>query len=177
MLKRLGLLFINTVFTVLILIYLILEELVWERIAEPIYRFLHSLKILQRLEGVIHGLNRYTILIIFLLLFVIVEGLGIVAIGFFANGLPIIGMAIYAAKIPITAITFWLFKVAKDKLMTFGWFLWCYDGLQAVILKIKTSRIYINIKTRMHNIKVWIKAIFSSAPVQRIRAMLGFKAN
>ena len=175
MLKRLPLLFFNTLLTVLILIYLILEELVWERIAEPVYRFLHSLKLLQRLEQTIHGLNRYTILIIFLILFVIVEALGIVAIGLFANGLPFIGTAVYAGKIPITALTFWLFKVAKDKLMTFAWFKWCYDGLQAIILKIKTSRIYVNIKTRLHNIKAWIKGIFASALVRRLRALLGFK--
>jgi hypothetical protein len=175
MLKRFLLLLINTLFTVLILIYLVLEELVWERIAEPVYRFLHGLKILQRLEYTINGLNRYVILIIFLLLFVIVEGLGVVAIGLFANGLPLIGTAVYAGKIPITAITFWLFKIAKDKLMTFAWFLWCYDGLQAVILKIKTSRIYMAVKTRLHNVKVWVKGVFASAPVQRLRAILGFK--
>jgi len=166
---------LNILLTILILIYLILEELIWERIAEPVYRFLHSLKLLQRLEQTIHGLNRYTILIIFLILFVVVEGLGIVAIGLFANGLPLLGTAVYAGKIPITALTFWLFKIAKDKLMTFAWFKWCYDGLQAIILKIKTSQIYINIKTRLHNSKAWLKGIFASAPVRKLRALLGFK--
>jgi len=177
MLKRLSLLFANTLLTVLILIYLILEELVWERIAEPLYRFLHGLKILQRLESVIHGLNRYTILIVFLLLFSVVEALGVIAFGLFASGLPVIGVVVYAAKIPITALTFWLFKIAKDKLLTFAWFNWCYDGLQSVISAIKNSRIYIGIKTRMHSVKAWVKALFASAPVQRIRALLGFKAN
>ncbi len=166
---------INILLTILILIYLILEELIWDRIAEPVYRFLHGLKLLQRLESTVHGLNRYTILVIFLFLFALVEGLGLVAIGLFANGLPLIGMAVYAGKIPIAAITFWLFRIAKDKLMTFAWFKWCYDGLQNVLLKIKTSRIYVGIKTRMHNIKLWVKGIFSSRPMLRLRALLGFK--
>lgn len=175
MLKRFSLLFANTLLTALILVYLILEELIWERIAEPVYRFLHGLKILQRLEASIHGLNRYMILIIFLLLFILVEALGIVAFGLFASGIPVIGATVYAAKIPITALTFWLFKVAKDKLLTFGWFKWCYDGLQTVILAIKNSHIYISIKTRTHTLKLWIKALFNSVPVQRLRALLGFE--
>ncbi len=163
---------INILLTILIFFYLILEELVWERIAEPVYRFLHGLKLLQRLEGTVHGLNRYTILIIFLFLFALVEALGIVAIALFANGLPVIGAAVYAGKIPIAAVTFWLFRIAKDKLMTFAWFKWCYDGLQNVLLKIKTSRIYVSIKTRLHNMKAWMKGIFSTAPILRLRGLL-----
>jgi hypothetical protein len=170
---------INILLTILIFFYLILEELVWERIAEPVYRFLHGLKLLQRLESTVHGLNRYTVLILFVAMFIIVEGLGLVALALFANGLPVIGTAVYAGKIPITAITFWLFKVAKVKLMTFAWFKWCYDGLQSIIFKIKSSRIYVGILTRMRNIKLWVKSIFSSAPILRLRAflraMLGLK--
>jgi hypothetical protein len=166
---------INILLTVLILIYLLMEELIWDRIAEPVYRFLHGLKLLQRLESTVYGLNRYTILIIFLFLFAIVEALGIIALGLFANGLPLLGIAMYAGKIPIAAFTFWLFRIAKDKLMTFAWFKWCYDSLQAMLLKIKTSQIYVGIKTRMHNIKLWVKGVFSSAPIQRLRALLGFK--
>ncbi len=166
---------INILLTILIVIYLLLEELIWDSIAEPIYRFLHSLKLLQRLESTVHGLNRYAILIIFLFLFALVEVLGIVALGLFANGLPLLGVAVYAGKIPIAAVTFWLFRIAKDKLMTFAWFKWCYDGLQAILLKIKTSRIYIGIKTRMHNIKLWVKGIFSCAPVMWFRRLFGFK--
>lgn len=176
MLKTLFRKTLNAVLTILILIYLILDELIWERIAEPIYEYIHGLKVLERVEQTLHAQNRYAILCFFLLLFGSVEGLGIVAIGLFAQGQVVIATVIYAAKIPIAAFTFWIFRITQDKLLTFAWFKWCYDGLQSVLLKIKTSTIYINVKTRLHDIKAWIKGIFTSAQIRRLRAMLGFKA-
>lgn len=175
MLKTLFRKTLNAVLTVLILIYLILDELVWERIAEPIYEYLHGLKILEKVEQSLHAQNRYIILSFFLLLFASVEGLGIVAIGLFAEGQIVVATVIYAAKIPIAAFTFWVFRITQDKLLTFAWFKWCYDGLQSVLLKIKTSAVYINIKTRLHAIKTWIKGFFSSAPMRRLRALFGHK--
>ena len=166
----------NTLLTILVLAYLILEEFIWDRIADPIYRFLHSLKILQRLESVIHRLNRYTLLIIFLLLFVAVELLGVVAIALIAQGQVLVATFIYAGKIPIAAFTFWLFKVAKDKLLTFGWFNYCYEGLLNIINKIKTSAVYINIKSKIHIVKAWLKNLHIRHLVNRLKLALGFKA-
>ena len=57
MLKTLYRKFINALLTVLVFIYLVLEELIWERIAEPIYGFIRELRILQALEAVILRLN------------------------------------------------------------------------------------------------------------------------
>ncbi|MEQ1559046.1 MAG: hypothetical protein ABL933_08950 [Methyloglobulus sp.] len=175
MFKKLFLKLTNPLLTVLVLLYLVLEELVWERIAEPIYQFIHGLKVLQKVEILLQGLNRYAILGFFLLLFAFVEGLSIVAIGFIAQGQVLLATVIYAAKIPIAAFTFWVFRIIQDKLMTFAWFKWCYDGLQTVLMKIKTSTIYINVKTRLHEIKVWVKSVFASAAIRRLKALLGFK--
>lgn len=166
---------VNLVLTILILIYLILEELIWERIAEPIYVFIRELKVLQTLEGSILRLNRYAVLILFLILFAAVELLGIIAIGLFAQGQAVIASVIYLGKIPITAFTFWLFKVAKDKLLGFAWFKFCYDGLLSVIHKIKNSAVYLNVKTKIGAVKMAFKAVLANAPVRRMKAMLGFK--
>ena len=65
MLKTLYRKIVNTLLTVLVFIYLILEELVWERIAEPIYGFIRELKILHKVETLILKLNRYALLIFF----------------------------------------------------------------------------------------------------------------
>jgi hypothetical protein len=175
MLKLLYRKIINALLTVLVFIYLILEELIWERIAEPIYDFIRELKILQTLEQVILRLNRYTVLTLFLALFVAVESLGVVAIGLFANGQVIVASVVYLGKIPITAFTFWLFKVAKDTLMSFAWFKVCYEWLMSILLKIKTSAIYVNIKSKILSVKMWFKAFWASESVRRIKAMLGFK--
>lgn len=161
--------------TILVFIYLIFEELIWDRIAEPIYGFIRDLKILHSVERLILTLNRYALLIIFLLLFTGVEILGIIAIGLFAQGQVVIGAIIYLGKIPIAAFTFWVFQIAKDKLLTFVWFNVCYEWLTAQLHKIKTSAIYLSIKDRMLTVKMWFKNLFASEAVSRIRAVLGFK--
>jgi hypothetical protein len=166
---------VNFLLITLILIYLIFEELIWERIAEPIYGFIRKLKILQTLEHSILRLNRYAVLILFLILFAAVELLGLVAIGLFAEGQVVIASVLYIGKIPITAFTFWLFQIAKDKLLTFAWFTFCYEGLMSVIMKIKTSAIYLNVKAKIVSVKTAFKTVLSSEPVRRMKAMLGFK--
>ncbi len=175
MLKILYRKILNAVLTVLVLIYLVLDELIWERIAEPVYKFIHGLKILQKAEVAIVSLNRYALLVLFLVLFAAVEFLGVVAIGLFAQGLIIPAMALYAGKIPIAAFTFWVFKIAQDKLLTFAWFKFCYEGLLSVLHRIKNSIIYLGIKAKITNIKVWFKAFWASRFVQQIKAI--FRVN
>ncbi len=163
------------VLTILVFIYLVLEELVWERIAEPIYVFIHGLKILKKVEILIHRLNRYTLLVCFLALFAAVEILGVIAIGLFAQGQVLLATVLYVGKIPIAAFTFWVFRIAQDKLMTFVWFKFCYEWLLAQLLKIKTSAIYVKIKANIASVKMWFKNLWASASIRRIRAVLGFK--
>lgn len=175
MLKNLYHKITNALLTVLVFIYLVLEELIWERIAEPIYGFIHGLKILQKVEVLIHNLNRYALLACFLALFVAVELLGIIAIGLFAQGQVLLATMLYAGKIPIAAFTFWVFRIAQDKLMTFAWFKFCYEWLLAQLLKIKTSAIYLKIKANIVSVKTWFKSLWASESVRRIKAALGFQ--
>lgn len=175
MMKTLYRKILNALLTALVLVYLILDELIWERIAEPVYEFIHGLKILHKVEVAIADLNRYTLLILFLSLFAAVEGLGVVAIGLFAQGLIVPAVIIYAGKIPIAAFTFWMFKIAKDKLLTFAWFKFCFEWLLSVLHKIKTSTIYLNIKAKILNIKTWFKNLWGSELVKGIKAVAGFK--
>lgn len=175
MLKNLYHKITNALLTILVFIYLVLEELIWERIAEPIYGFIHGLKILQKVEVLIHNLNRYALLACFLALFVAVELLGIIAIGLFAQGQVLLATMLYAGKIPIAAFTFWVFRIAQDKLMTFAWFKFCYEWLLAQLLKIKTSAIYLKIKANIVSVKTWFKSLWASESVRRIKAALGFQ--
>jgi len=176
MLKTFFLRIYKALLTVFIIIYLILDELIWERIAEPVYEFLHSLKVLQKLEVVIVGLNRYALLVFFLALFAAVELLGVVAIGLFAQGMILPATILYIGKIPITAFTFWMFKIAKEPLLTFAWFKFCYDWLLWGINKIKTSPVYLTIKAKAVSIKIRVKTLWASKTVQRIKAFFRFQS-
>ncbi|MEI7995621.1 MAG: hypothetical protein WCH01_12040 [Methylococcaceae bacterium] len=142
---------------ILVTIYIVLEELIWENIAEPIYIFIHGLSILQEAEEFIGKLNRHVLLVLFLALFTQVELLGIFALKLIGSGNVIAGVTIYAGKIPIAAFTFWLFRISKEKLMTFDWFEQVYGFVISIILKIKMSSIHQRIVTRIKSAKEWLK--------------------
>jgi hypothetical protein len=126
---------------------------VWESIARPIYEYVHSLKILKKVELWVNKVHRTVLLVLFLLLFIKVEILGVAAMALLASGKIVSGVILYATKIPIGAFTFWLFKISKNKLMTFKWFKRSYDFVMSKIEYIKNSEIYKNIKKTTAPIK------------------------
>ncbi|MGR8940982.1 MAG: hypothetical protein ACU83P_05265, partial [Gammaproteobacteria bacterium] len=56
----------NIVLGLLVVVYIVLEELIWDNIAEPVYAFIHGLAILQKAEALIDRLNRHVVLVLFL---------------------------------------------------------------------------------------------------------------
>ncbi|WP_374086806.1 hypothetical protein [Methylomicrobium lacus] len=163
MLKKIIAKIADIVLGVLVTVYIVLEELVWENIAEPIYTFIHGLAILQKAEAFIDRLNRHVLLVLFLALFIQVELLGIFALKLIGTGKVVAGTALYAGKIPVAAFTFWLFRVAKEKLMTFGWFKQAYDLILLIIERIKSSAIHQSIVARLRTGKAWLKTRLSPA--------------
>jgi len=142
---------------ILVIIYIIFEELIWEGIAKPIYEFVHSLKILQKVEVKLHSVNASVILVIFVILLGVVEALGIYAGILFVSGQVLVGLLLYILKIPIAAFTFWVFRITEDKLMQFGWFKWTYDWIMKGIDWLKSREIYISTMERLAAVKVSIK--------------------
>ena len=157
MLKKIFAKFADIVLGILVTVYIVLEELVWETIAEPIYTFIHGLSILQKAEEFINKLNRHVLLVLFLTLFTQVELLGIFALKLIGTGKVIAGTTLYAGKIPVAAFTFWLFRLSKEKLMTFGWFKQAYDLIISIIEKIKMSSIHQRIAAKLKPVKEWLK--------------------
>ena len=160
---------------ILVMIYIVFEELIWEGIAHPVYRYVHSLKILQKVEAVLHGVNRYVILVIFVLMLASVEVFGLYAGYLFVSGNVLLGLSIYLGKIPIAAFTFWMFRITEDKLMKFAWFKWLYERIMRFINWLKSLDIYIStmqkIKTFKEKTKVLKHKYFSqeSSFVRKIK--------
>ncbi len=153
---------LNFFLSFFVLLYIVLEELIWEKIAEPFIRYLRRLRILKKIEHWIEKIDSKIILIIFLMLFVKVELLGIYAGMLFVQGKVVAGSILYLTKIPIAAFTFWLFGVSKIKLLKFRWFSTSYNYMMTIIDRIKHSKTYINIKVKTQKIKLYIKKnIFS----------------
>ena len=142
---------------ILVFIYIVFEELIWEGIAKPIYGYVHGLRILQNVEQYLQRTNRFLILAIFLMMFILVETAGIYAGILFMSGQVVFGLALYISKIPITAFTFWLFRATEDKLMQFTWFKWLYEKIMAMIGWIKTCEAYIRVIEKVKHFKMRIK--------------------
>jgi len=143
---------------ILVIVYIIFEELIWEGIAKPIYEAIHSLKILQKIEEKLQHVNASVILVIFVVLLSIVEVFGIYAGMLFVSGQVTLGLALYVSKIPIAAFTFWLFRVTEDKLMTFAWFKWLYMKMLDAIEWLKTREVYVKTMERLRVLKEKLKA-------------------
>jgi len=144
---------------ILVIVYILFEELIWEGIAKPIYEAIHSLKILQKVEAKLQHVNPSIILVIFVLLLATVETFGIYAGMLFVSGQVLLGLGLYLSKIPIAAFTFWLFRVTEDKLMTFGWFKWLYEKMMTAIDWLKSREMYIKTMERLKSVKARIKKV------------------
>lgn len=143
----------------IVIVYILFEELIWEGIAKPIYQTLHELQILQKIETKLQTVRPSIILFIFVLLFIIVEAAGIYAGMLFVSGQVIIGLILYISKIPIAAFTFWLFRITEEKLMQFGWFKWIYDQIMKAISWVKSCEMYISTLERLGRLKRGLKKV------------------
>ena len=161
----------------LVIAYIIFEELIWEGIAKPIYVAIHNLKILQKVEAKLKHANPSVVLGIFVILLVIVEVFGIYAGILFVSGQVMLGLALYISKIPVAAFTFWLFRVTEDKLMTFAWFKWLYEKMLAGIAWLKSRVMYIKTMERLKAykevVKTWKAKYFTnhSPFIQKIKSL------
>lgn len=150
--------FISLLQILIVMTYIIFEELIWEGIAKPIYETIHALKILQKMEAKLYSVSSSAVLLIFIVLLVVVEVFGIYAAILFVSGHVLLGTTLYISKIPIAAFTFWLFRITEDKLMEFGWFKWIYDWIMKAIDWVKSSEIHKKTMERLMQVKIGIKA-------------------
>jgi len=149
----------------LVMTFVVFEELIWDVFAKPIYEYILNLKILKSLQKRLQSVNRYVILVMFVILFAIVELAGIYAGILAIRGDILYAIVLYLSKIPIAAFTFWLFGATKEKLLSFGWFNWTYEKIISLFERIKQTEIYRRIKEILSIIKrelQRLKALFVS---------------
>ncbi|MDN5064459.1 hypothetical protein [Aliarcobacter butzleri] len=137
---------INFLLIFLVFVYIIFEELIWDKFAKPIISYISNFSLFKNLTPKILALNSYIILIIFIIPFFLVELLGVYAGFVFISGHIILGTFLYLLKIPIAALIFWYFNTTKERLLEFVWFKYIYEKLVLFINKIKNSKAYSLIK-------------------------------
>ncbi len=145
--------------SILVIGYILFEELIWNTFAKPIFQYFKSLAILDSLKTIFLAMNRYLLLTVFITILTITEVLGFAAGYCFINSYIFSGIIVYALKIPVAAFTFWLFDLTKDKLMTFSWLKSAYAYMLEWINKFVHTPIYIYIKARTITVKTKIKQL------------------
>ncbi|MCK5828772.1 MAG: hypothetical protein KAH20_00525 [Methylococcales bacterium] len=145
--------------SILVIGYILFEELIWDVFAKPIFQYIKSLVVLDSLKKIFLKMNRHLLLTVFIVILAITEAMGFLSGFCFINGYILTGMGVYACKIPIAAFTFWLFDLTKDKLMTFNWLKTSYNYIMGVIEKFINSSIHISIKTQISTIRTKIKSL------------------
>ncbi len=146
---------------ILVFLFILFEEIIWEGIAEPIYNRIASMHVLRKIERGVNLLPRSIVLILFLSLLLGVEGAGLFAGVLFVQGYILFGLLLYITKIPIAAFTFWLFKVSREKLLSYTWFAWLYDKLMQGLAWLKEREIYKESMEMLGLLKIKIKSIIS----------------
>lgn len=149
---------------VVVSIYIFFEEFIWELIATPIYRWIKALRPFQKLQYFVNKLDRYSTIFLFIILFLSVESCGVLAGVSFLEGKVVFGLIFYILKLQLATFTFWLFRVSKDKLLTFNWFTWSYNLVLSIIQEIKELSVYRavvsifkKLKIKIASFKVWFK--------------------
>jgi len=127
---------------VMVVVFIVFEEIIWEGIAKPVYDYVYEMRLLQVLQKQLESVNRYVIMIIFMILLAGVEGAGLAAGIMAVRGMIISAALLYGLKIPIAAFTFWLFHISEKKLLSFYWFRWGYELIMTLFRWIKEREIY-----------------------------------
>ncbi len=148
---------IKSVESILVVGYILFEELIWDVFAKPIYQYFKSLIILDSLKKTFLEMNRYVLLSVFISILGITEVMGFLSGFFIINGNFFPGIFVYSLKIPVAAFTFWLFELTKDQLMTFPWLKRAYHYIMSWIEKFINSDIHVYIKARIVGLREKMK--------------------
>lgn len=147
--------------SILVISYILFEELIWNIFAEPIYQYFKSLIVLEPLKVTFLEMNRYLLLCVFIFILLLAESMGLLAGYCFIEGSLVAGIIVYLLKIPVAAFTFWLFDLTKAQLMTFNWLKTAYELIMRMIDKLLDTVIHRYIKARILAIRLIMKQLVS----------------
>jgi len=153
-------------------IYLIFEELIWKRFAYHIYLFFKRLRPIRQFNvHVGRRMNRWLVLGIFTLSFVLVELFGLISVFLIAEGHIKSAIAAYLLKIPGSAFAFGILATGKRKLNSFATFRYVYGHIMRLVDWIKQRDVYHAIKAKLallrQRFRAWLEGFRSRVKTQR----------
>jgi len=140
----------------LIFFYIIFEELIWGKFIYPVKNKIEKI-ISKKINKQIQKQNRYVILFIFLLPYLIAESMGLFSAILIAKGLIILAVIIYVVKIAIAAISFWIFQNNKEKLLSIYLFRLAHTKIVDFFVWVQSTEQYILIRKKIKIMKNFFK--------------------
>lgn len=142
---------------ILVVCFILVEEIVWNKIGEPAYNIVKSLAIMDKFKIWVSDIeHRYLLLFIFLTPFIMMEVLSLVAVKAFAVGAFGLGVTLYVFKIILTVPVAIIFNSAKKTLVSF----WIIKYGYGMLLRFKRSKVFRNVKSYLRELKADVRMFF-----------------
>ena len=151
--------FARILFFILSSIVVILLELFWELGFKGITRRIGRSKIAQWAENRIKTMPNWAVLAIFGAPFILMEMIGILALGAFVSGHIWLGIGLYLFKVFFFIPVHFILHVGEAQLMAIPWFERRYHIITGTLAWFKRSQTYVKIHNLSETIKAHIIAI------------------
>ncbi len=168
--------FARVFFFITAIIVVLFLEIFWELGFKKTSDSFQKSRIAAFFEGHVKEMNKYVILALFGIPFILMEVLGFVAVGFLASGHIFIFIGLYLFKVLFFIPVHFILHVGEDKLMEIPWFERRYKMVMAVLEWFKKSQTYVKVHNFSENIGSYIrgfKNLFSSQVVNMKKAFEG----
>ncbi len=168
--------FARVLFFVMAIIVVLFLEVFWELGFKKTSQTFQKSKIASFFKKHIEEMNRYVVLALFGIPFLLMEVLGFIALGFLASGHLFTFIALYLFKVLFFIPVHFILDIGKDKLMSIAWFKRRYDIIIALLEWFKKSQTYVKVHNFTENIGAYLKgfkSLFSTQVVNLKKAFEG----
>jgi len=140
-------------------VVVVILEIVWELGFKGIRRTIEHSKMATWVEKKIRALPNWGVLVLFRLPFILMELLGIFALGAFISGQVLMGVIMYVVKVLLFIPVHFILHVGESQLNAIAWFKRRYDILTSVVNWFKLSQTYIKVHNITKTLKAYVAAV------------------
>ncbi len=172
---RLQNFFARVIFFIAAIIVVLFLEIFWELGFKKTSQSFQKSRIADFFRKHIESMNRYVVLALFGIPFLLMEGLGVIALGFLASGHIFTFIALYLFKVLFFIPVHFILDIGKDKLMSIAWFKRRHDMIVALLEWFKKSQTYVKVHNFTENIGAYLKGFKSLFSIQVVTIKKAFE--
>jgi len=172
---RLQNFFARVIFFIAAIIVVLFLEIFWELGFKKTSQSFQKSRIADFFRKHIESMNRYVVLALFGIPFLLMEGLGVIAVGFLASGHIFTFIALYLFKVLFFIPVHFILDIGKDKLMSIAWFKRRHDMIVALLAWFKKSQTYVKVHNFTENIGAYLKGFKSLFSIQVVNIKKAFE--